>query len=78
MRRVSIRFRGLRNLDVIYGALEHGCEIMYQEKLGVSEKGLRKLVRSKSELEVFMPVRGRPDFSSKEIMDAVAERLRNA
>lgn len=78
-KRVTIRFRGLRNLDVIYDPLEDGCEIMYAEKLGVTEKGMRKLVRPKRQLEVFMPIRsrpGRPNFSSKEIMDEVKKRLK--
>ena len=78
-KRVTIRFRGLRNLDVIYDPLEDGCEIMYTEKLGLTEKQMSKLVRPKGQLEVFMPIRsrpGRPNFSSKEIMDEVKKRLR--
>jgi len=78
-KRVTIRFRGLRNLDVIYDPLEDGCEIMYTEKLGATEVMIRKLVRPKRQLEVFMPIRnrpGRPNFSSKEIMDEVKKRLR--
>jgi hypothetical protein len=77
-KRVTIRFRGLRDLDVIYEPLEDGCEIMYAEKLGVSPKGIRRLVRPKKELEVFLPIRerpGRPNFSSKDIMDEVYRRL---
>lgn len=79
-KKVTIRFRGLSNLDVIYDPLGDECEIMYREKLGVSEKGIRKLVRSKRELEVFMPIReraGRPDFSSREVMNELAKRLRD-
>src|SRR5262245_47805339 len=38
-KRVSVRFRGLGNLDVIYDRFEHGCEIMFCEKLGMSESG---------------------------------------
>ena len=78
-KRVTIRFRGLRNLDVIYDPLEDGCEIMYTERLGVTEKGVRKLVRPKRKLEVFLPIRarpGRPNFSSKEIMDEVKKKLK--
>jgi hypothetical protein len=78
-RRVTIRFRGLRDLDVIYEPLGDGCEIMYFEKLGVTKTGVRRLVRRKKELEVFLPVRdrpGRPNFSSKEIMDEVYRRLK--
>ena len=77
-KRVTIRFRGLRDLDVIHDPLEDECEIMYTEKLGVTEKGLRKLVRQKGELEVFLPIRerrGRPNFSSKRIMDEVRREL---
>jgi hypothetical protein len=75
---VTIRFRGLRSLDVIYDPLEDGCEIMFIEKLGVTEKGIKKLVRPKRDLEVFLPIRGRPgrpNYSSKEIMDEVKKRL---
>jgi hypothetical protein len=75
---VTIRFLGLRNLDVIHDSLEHGCEIMFSERRGMTRAGLRKLVRKKEELEAFLPVRDRPcqpDYSSKEIMDEVAKRL---
>jgi Domain of unknown function (DUF4288) len=78
-KRVTIRFRGLRDLDVIYDPLDDGCEIMYTEKLGVRPKGVRKLVRPKRELEIFLPIRerpGRPNFSSKEIMDEVNRKLK--
>jgi hypothetical protein len=80
-KRVSIRFRGLRNLDVIYDPLEDGCEIMFDEKLGVTEAGIKKLVRPKKNMEVFLPIRGRPgrpNYSSKEIMDEVKKRLQRS
>lgn len=75
---VTKRFLGLRNLDVIHDELEHGCEIMFVEKLGVTPKGLRKLVRKKSELEAFLPIRkrpGRPDYASGEIVKEVLKTL---
>jgi hypothetical protein len=76
---VTHRFLGLRELDVIHDPLEHGCEIMYLERLGMTRANTRKLVRKKGELEAFLPVRprpNRPDYSSKEIMDMVAEELK--
>ena len=79
-KKVTIRFRGLGNLDVIHEPLEHGCEIMFREKLGITEKGIKKLIRTRRELEVFQPIkgrRGRPDYSSKEIMDEVKKALPN-
>ncbi len=57
---VTIRFRGLHDLDVIHDPLGDGCEILFREKLGMSEKGIRTLVRPKKELEVFLPIRKHP------------------
>jgi hypothetical protein len=77
-KRVTIRFRGLRSLDVIYDPLEDGCEIMFIEKLGVTEKGIKKLLRPKRDLEVFLPIRerpGRPNYSSKKIMELARKEL---
>jgi hypothetical protein len=76
---VRHRFLGLRDLDVIHDPLEHGCEIMFVERLGVTNEGLRKLVRKRSELEAFLPIRsrrGRPDYSSKDILDLAARKLK--
>ena len=79
-KKVIHRFLGLCDLDVIYFPIEHGCEIMFEERLGVGPAALRKLVRKKADLEAFRPVplhrpRGRPDYSSKEIMDMVGHEL---
>jgi hypothetical protein len=71
-------FLGLRNLDAIFDTLEHGCEIMFVERLGMSASGTRKLVRPKRDLEAFRPIRerkGRPDYSSGEIMKIVEAEL---
>ncbi|MDB6055816.1 MAG: hypothetical protein JWN25_3339 [Verrucomicrobiales bacterium] len=76
---VTIRFLGLRNLDVIHDTLEHGCEIMFSERVGMTKAGIQKLVRKKEELELFLPVRKQPtvpDYASKTIMDEVARQLR--
>ena len=78
-KRVRHRFVGLRDLDVIYEPLEHGCEIMFVERLGMSGAGLRKLIRRKEELEIFLPIRprrGRPDYSSKEILEMPANETK--
>ncbi len=77
-KKVTKRFRGLRNLDVIYDPLEDGCEIMFEERLGLSEKGIKKLVRAKRQLELFQSIRerrGRPNYSSREGMHEVKKRL---
>jgi hypothetical protein len=77
-KKVTKRFRGLRNLDGIYDPLGDGCEIMFEEKLGVSEKGMKNLLQARNQLEVFQPIherRGRPNYSSMEIMNEVRKRL---
>jgi hypothetical protein len=69
---VTHRFLGLHDLDAIFEPLEHGCEIMFTERIGLSAAGLRRLIRKKQELEAFLPIRprrGRPDYSSQEIID---------
>jgi len=82
-KKVVHRFLGLRDLDVVYFPLEHGCEITFEERLGLRPAALRKLVRRKADLEAFRPVplrrpRNRPDYSSKEIMDKVSKRTKKA
>jgi hypothetical protein len=75
---VTHRFLGLQNLDAIFEPLEHGCEIMFVERLGMSRAGTRELVRKKRQLEAFLPIRdrkGRPDYSSKEILEMAAKEL---
>lgn len=79
-KKVIHRFVGLRDLDVIYFPIEHGCEIMFEERLGVGPAALRRLIRKKADLEAFRPVPlrrppGRPDYSSKQIMDIVRNEL---
>lgn len=44
-RRVTVRFRGLRNLYVIHDALVHGAELLYEERVGLSETEIAALVR---------------------------------
>lgn len=77
-KQVSIRFRGLRHLDVIHDALEDGCEITYREKLGMSEAGIKKLVLPREELEAFLPVRerpGQPDYMPGEVMEMLRQNF---
>ena len=63
---VTIRFRGLHDLNVIHGELEHGAELIYSEDLGLDEPAIQKWVSPKEELGVFPPIAPstRPDWSS--------------
>lgn len=52
---VRIIFRGLRGLNVIHDELEHGAELLYEEKIGLSDLDVRNLIRPKEALNVFAP-----------------------
>jgi hypothetical protein len=54
-RRVVCSFRGLQDLQVIWDELEHGAELSYEEEVGVSAKKIKRIVRKKEELGVFLP-----------------------
>lgn len=56
-KRVMSIFRGLHNLHVIHEELEHGSEILYEQQEDVTEAQIRQLVRSKEDLNVFLPHR---------------------
>jgi hypothetical protein len=54
---VTIRFRGLSELNVIHDELEHGCEISYSENVGVSENKIRSWISPKRKLGSVAPIR---------------------
>jgi|SRR5579872_4452713 len=74
---VTIRFRGLSFLDVVHDPLEHGAELMFQSNVGISAEGLRELLRSKEELQVFRPISSLdgPDVVSRDIISELEKRL---
>src|SRR5262249_26907387 len=47
--RVSVRFRGLRDLIVVHDRLEHGAELFFEEFIDVSEQQVQSWLRSKEE-----------------------------
>jgi hypothetical protein len=67
--RVKIFFRGLKNLDIVYDHLEHGAELLFEERVGVDEKDLAALTQPKERLSVFQPIEGSrgPDYGSQSV-----------
>ena len=56
-KRVTFRFRGLHDLNVILSnKLEHGVELSYNENIGMDEAAIQKWVTPKEELGVFSPI----------------------
>jgi hypothetical protein len=74
---VTSRFRGLSFLDVVHDPLEHGAELMFHSSVGVSPDDVRKLLRSKEELELFLPISSPhgPNVAAGEIVQEVEERF---
>jgi hypothetical protein len=60
-KQVRVKFRGMRDLNVIHDELEDGAELSYAESVGVLETELLARLRSKEELGVFLPRRAKLD-----------------
>jgi hypothetical protein len=76
-KRVEFRFRGLRELSVIYDELEHGAELTYSEDVGWDESTIQEWVTPRAQLAVFrpsVPSTG-PDYASGEIMNKLYEKF---
>jgi hypothetical protein len=74
---VTITFRGLHDLNVIHGKLEHGAELIYSEDLSMDETKIQNWVSTKSNLGVFAPIkppRG-PNYASGDIMEEMYTRF---
>jgi Domain of unknown function (DUF4288) len=76
-KRVTFRFRGLRDLNVIHGELEHGAELTYSEDLDLDEAAIREWVTPKGDLGVFLPITWStgPNYVSRDVMEEVYRRF---
>ncbi len=50
---VVTRFRGLRNLFLIHEKLEHGAEVLYEERRELTEDQITQMLKAKEQLAVF-------------------------
>jgi hypothetical protein len=68
---VSLIFRGLKDLNVIHDELEHGAELIYQERVGLKEEQICALAKSRPQLGVFAPRQPStgPNYMPKSVMD---------
>ena len=76
---VTIRFRGLRDLNVIHDELQHGAELIYGEHLDMDEPAIQQWITAKEELGVFRPIvpSTAPDYRSRDIVEEMYERFPN-
>jgi len=74
---VTLRFRGLHDLNVIFGELEHGAELIYSEKVALGESAIRQWVTPKDELGIFLPIEepGGPVYISRDVVEGIHERF---
>ncbi len=52
---IRVNFKGLRGLYPVYDRLEDGAELLYEERKGMSDEAIAKMVKPKEELAVFSP-----------------------
>ncbi|MBZ5604291.1 MAG: DUF4288 domain-containing protein [Acidobacteriia bacterium] len=73
-KKVAFIFRGLRDLSVIHGELEHGTEISYYEE-ALEEAAIQSYICPRHELSVFAPATRSegPDYSSREVLEKLYE-----
>jgi hypothetical protein len=74
---VRVKFRGLRQLDVLHDGLGDGEEITYKESVDVPKKEVRKLRTAKRKLNVFMPIEpkvGQPNTMAEDIVKMLDEQ----
>jgi hypothetical protein len=79
-KRVTVRFRGLRDLNVIHEELEHGAELLYEEQVDVPESRILEQIQEKSRLNVFRPSEDdtdKPDYMPASVWQSVLDRLAN-
>lgn len=76
-KQVTFSFRGLRDLNVIHGELEHGTELSYSEDMDMDEASIQKWVTPKDELGVFSPIDPStgPDYRSSDIVEQIYEEF---
>ncbi|MEL6616806.1 MAG: DUF4288 domain-containing protein [Bacteroidota bacterium] len=75
---VRHRFVGLRELVRVYEELEHGAELAYEERIGVSLDDLSELATARHDLAVFRPPEPPtgPDYASRVILDEAVRLVR--
>jgi hypothetical protein len=74
---VTVRFRGLHDLNVIHDELEHGAELIYSESTNLDDAAIGQWVSPKEKLGVFLPITPStgPDYRSRDVVEQLYERF---
>jgi hypothetical protein len=76
-KKVRVKFRGLRQLDVIHDGLLDGEEITWSRRIRQTPAQVRKLRTKKRQLNVFRPIEpefNQPNLLSGDIVDQLVEQ----
>ncbi|MEW6194222.1 MAG: DUF4288 domain-containing protein [Bacteroidota bacterium] len=75
---VTIKFRGLRDLNVIHDPLEHGGELIFKENIAMTEDEIQSMISPREKLGIFSnnecPA-NKPNYLSKEILKKILDKL---
>jgi hypothetical protein len=74
---VVCAFRGIRDMNVIHDELEHGAELDYEEKVGVSNDEIEQMLTPRERLTIFRPDdnSAKPNNVAKEIAEELERRF---
>lgn len=77
---VTIQFRGLRDMNEIMDTLEDGAELMFEERTGLTDAEIVRLITPKEHLTIFAagtPTEGStPNYLPAAVAEELSERLR--
>jgi Domain of unknown function (DUF4288) len=74
---VVCTFRGIRDMNVIHDDLEHGAELNYEEKVGLSNDDIERMLTPRERLTIFRPDDDspKPNFIAKDIAEELERRF---
>jgi Domain of unknown function (DUF4288) len=74
---VVCAFRGIRDMNVIHDELEHGAELNYEEKVGVLNDDIERMLTPRDQLTIFRPDdnSSKPKYIAKDIADELERRF---
>jgi hypothetical protein len=74
---VVCAFRGIRDMNVIHDELEHGAELNYEEKVGVTNDDIERLLTPRERLTIFRPDDNspKPSYIAKDIAEELERRF---
>ena len=76
-KRVTLRFMGLHDLNVVHDELEHGAELFYNEKIDLGDAALQRWITPKESLGIFVSIARTegPNYASAEVIKEMNQMI---